>query len=84
MGVGRGYESGGAEVLILYLCFWGDLIVGKWDTVQLGRNCYLGYIAIYAGWNHMFLFIWGCHGEFKISLRNSRGGRIFLRSFSSC
>ena len=31
----------------------------------------------------MFLFIHGCEDEFKISLREPRGGKIFVRSLPS-
>ena len=36
-----------------------------------------------ADWNGMFLFIKGCEGEFKISLRDPRGEKILLGFFTS-
>ena len=32
----------------------------------------------------MFLFIQGCEGEYRISLSDLKGGKIFLRSLPSC
>ena len=73
-GLGRGYESGGAESFILF-CFLGCSNCRWVRCGGVGQK-----VLCRTDWNHMFLFIQGYEGEFKISLRDPRGGKIFLRS----